>query len=223
MRIILDSELEKLQRLFALHCEGQIELVEEVIRLRVPNLNLIFKNSNSLMNESNKISEACSRLLCIYSPKATDLRLILAIFRTNESLRFLTKDAVSIAKRKNEHGFALLGSDVAFQELAEVAREMLLTSFRSFISGRTLVAQHLPYIQRTRVESLYRLVSARLTLLVKSHEMEPEAIIDLDGVARKFKHFADHALEMQSNRMYISSGDLKTSSTRRESNVEAWC
>jgi phosphate transport system protein len=223
MRTMLDSELEKLQKLFALHCQELIELVEGVIRSREPDLQLVFESLNRLLVESNKINENCSRLLCLHSPKATDLRLILAIFRTNESLRFLTKDAVSIAKRKNEPGFALLESDASFQELSDIAWRMLLTSFRAFVSGRTLVAEHLPYIQRTRVESLYRLVSAHLSALVKNHEMAAEAVVDLDGVARKFKHFADHALEMQSNRMYISSGDVSARHVSLSPTLEAWC
>ncbi len=174
-----------------------IEIAEEII-----------KNDDVIDNYEVEIERKCIRMLALYQPEASDLRLVMGIYKIVSDLERMGDEAENIAERS-----ILLAQEpplkpyVNLTMMAEIAHEMVEDSVISFLNRDTDIAKKV--IKRDdMVDELYHQLERELITYVMEDPRNIRRAINLSFVARHFERIADHAENIAEAAIYWAEGEM---------------
>ncbi len=177
--------------------EQDIELAEEVI-----------KGDDDIDLLEVDIEKRCIRMIALYQPEASDLRMIMGIYKIVSDLERMGDEAENIAERA-----ILLAEEpplkpyVNLNFMAELVKEMVNDSVISFIQQDTLLAKKVIQKDDT-IDELYHQLERELMTYVLEDPRNIKKAMNLSFVARHYERMADHAENIAEVAIYSAEGEI---------------
>jgi phosphate transport system protein len=154
------------------------------------------------------MEEECLKLLALYQPVATDLRLIVAVLKINTDLERIGDHAKNIAEAAVRLSTS---SSVEIPETMHVifkkAKLMLRKTLLAFVEvDRDLAEQVLK--MDDEVDDMCRAELPSQIELIKQHPEDASQRLTLLSVCRQLERIGDHASNIAEDVIYMMSGDI---------------
>jgi phosphate transport system protein len=165
--------------------------------------------------------ERCIRLLALYQPAASDLRLITTGLKITTDLERIGDNAVNICERVlefNQHSLPTAYIDIP--RMAAVAQSMVQDSLDAFTRGDAALAEQV-IARDDEVDSLNDQVYHQLlTLMAEDSQTIPRATPIL-FVAKYLERIADHATNIAEMAVFLIKGrDIRHMDKRQQTSQE---
>ena len=174
-----------------------IELAEEVI-----------KGDDEIDLLEVDIERRCIRMIALYQPEASDLRMIMGIYKMVSDLERMGDEAENIAQRA-----ILLAEEpplkpyVNLNFMAEIVKEMVSDSVISFLHRDTELAKKV--IERDdTVDELFHQLERELITYVLEDPRNIKRAMNLSFVARHYERIGDHAENVAEAAIYLAEGEI---------------
>lgn len=177
--------------------EQSIELAEEII-----------KGDDTIDSLEVEIERRCIRMVALYQPEASDLRLVMGIYKIVSDLERMGDEAENIAERS-----ILLAQEpplkpyVNLTMMAKMVKEMVEESVICFLQRDTMLAKNI--IEKDdMIDELYHQLERELITYVMEDPRNIKKVIHLSFVARHFERIADHAENIAEMAIYWAEGEM---------------
>ena len=177
--------------------EQSIELAEEII-----------KGDDTIDSLEVEIERRCVRMVALYQPEESDLRLVMGIYKIVSDLERMGDEAENIAERS-----ILLAQEpplkpyVNLTMMARMVKEMVEESVICFLQRDTMLAKNI--IEKDdMIDELYHQLERELITYVMEDPRNIKKVIHLSFVARHFERIADHAENIAEMAIYWAEGEM---------------
>ncbi len=208
----LQRELEKLQRrLLALSA-----IVEDTVRKAVRALEQqdtelawsVIRTDLDIDQAEVDLEEECLKLLALYQPVASDLRLVVAVLKINSDLERIGDLAVNIAERAvflaGQHA---VQSDFDFEGMARKAQQMVKMALDSLVNQDSSLARQVLAMD-DEVDAMNRQMYEQVREGIRRHPEQLEAHTHLLSASRHVERIADHATNIAEDVVYMVEGQI---------------
>ncbi len=212
MSVHLQNELKKLKnKMFA-----QCTLVEERLRSAIRSLlnkdkelaKIIVDGDRDIDCREIEIEEDCLKMLALYQPVATDLRMIISILKINSDLERVGDLAQNIAQRSVTLA-DIEGSepDFDFSAMTNIALQMLNDSIDSLVDLDMKKARSV--IDRDQgIDDMNSMMYSIFVSEVKKDPSKMERYLNYLSVSRYLERIADHATNISEDVIYMIEGTI---------------
>jgi phosphate transport system protein len=155
-----------------------------------------------------ELDEMCLRFLARYSPKATELRFVVAILRLIVELERIGDHAKVMARQVEKYHLApTLRELPQFQEIAILPYQMLNEAIDAFLAGD---AGKFPIVIKTdeTVGALQNSLNESLVAIVKKDASRTGPAIALINILRRLERIGDHAKNIAEMVPYVTAGEV---------------
>ncbi len=177
--------------------EQNVELAEEII-----------KGDDEIDSLEVEIERRCIRMVALYQPEASDLRLVMGIYKIVSDLERMGDEAENIAERS-----IFLAQEpplkpyVNLTMMAQMVKEMVEGSVIAFLQRDTMLAKNI--IEKDdMIDELYHQLERELITYVMEDPRNIKRVIHLSFVARHFERIADHAENIAEVAIYWAEGEM---------------
>ena len=173
------------------------ELAEEVIKL-----------DDVIDNYEVEIERKCVRIIALYHPEASDLRLVMGAYKVVSDYERIGDEAENIAYRILEllrEGYRI--KPLQLRYMAEAVKNMVEMATAAFFDGDVELAKRV--IEKDNVvDELYHSVERELiTYVLEDPKEYLREIFPLLFIARHFERMGDHAENIAEFTFYTSEGE----------------
>lgn len=148
------------------------------------------------------------RLLALYQPVGSDLRLLCTVLKVNNDLERIADCAVNVAERaKHLDVTTLPDRQTDLREMVPLVRQMLRHAIEAYASQEAGDAKRV-FQNEEATDALYGQIIRRV---VQEAAREPDKIaayLDLLSVAKNLERIADHATNIAEDVIYLSTGEI---------------
>jgi len=206
------EELEEAKELVV----GMAKKVQEAIDKSIKSLNdqnvelaeEIIKGDDEIDSLEVEIERRCIRMVALYQPEASDLRLVMGIYKIVSDLERMGDEAENIAERS-----IFLAQEpplkpyVNLTMMAQMVKEMVEGSVIAFLQRDTLLAKNI--IEKDdMIDEIYHQLERELITYVMEDPRNIKKVIHLSFVARHFERIADHAENIAEMAIYWAEGEM---------------
>lgn len=212
MSIYLQNELRKLKKKIFSQCT----IVEENLRFAIKSLlskdillaEKVIEKDTQIDNFEIEIEEDCLKMLALYQPVATDLRLIVSILKINTDLERVGDLAQNIGQRAKK--LALIEGEVRdfdFNDMCNIALKMLNDSIDSLVDLDMKKAQNVIDTDN----EIDAMNSRMYDIFVEQVSKDPHKMklyLNYLSVSRYLERIADHATNISEDVIYMIEGTI---------------
>lgn len=174
--------------------EQAVDFAIRAYRERVPELcQKVFANEAKINMAEREIDELALDLLAMQQPMAVDLRLILAVIKSNADLERVGDQAVNIAQRVMDL-IALPPAELAadIPQMAAITAQMIRDALEAFVSGNPDLARKVLETDDT-VDRMNQEIFIAMDKTMKERPELHRQALDNIIIARNLERVADHA------------------------------
>ncbi len=189
----LDSLKNKLLAMGGV-AENAVEMAVRAYRERVPELcQKVFEKETLINLAEREIDELAIDLLAMQQPMAVDLRLILAVIKSNADLERVGDQAVNIAQRVMDL-IALPQVELAadIPQMAATSSQMVRQALEAFVSGDIEASQKLLETDDI-VDRMNQEIFLAMDKTMRESPQYARQALDTIIIARNLERIADHA------------------------------
>jgi phosphate transport system protein len=206
----LELELQDLTRKIMEMADIAIEAVEQAVEslknIDVKLAEKVIQKDTVLDKLEIHIDEECSRILVTKQPAAADLRLIIAIQKSNTDLERIGDFATNIARETIRlEGKSLLKPLVDIPRMAELTVSMIKLAFRAILERDIDAAKQCIMIDR-EVDDLNMQVNRELFTIMMEKPSTMTQAFGLIMVAKALERVGDHATNIAERAIYYIEG-----------------
>ncbi|PIU00396.1 MAG: phosphate transport system regulatory protein PhoU [Bdellovibrionales bacterium CG10_big_fil_rev_8_21_14_0_10_45_34] len=171
-----------------------------------------FKLSREIENEINQlhleIDEECLQFLALTSPRAGDLRQILAVIKINTDLERMGDQAMNISFNASDYASQeplderLLG----FEEMSKHVQQMIRKSLDAFTKLDADLAKEV-LREDDEVDQAKNQIFKKLTAMIEVNPFITKRALDLILIARNLERLGDHATNIAEDVIFIQTGE----------------
>jgi len=168
----------------------------------------VIRRDNDVDTEEIAVESEVIRLLALYQPVGSDLRLLCAILKTNNDLERIADCAVNVAERARhlEQG-ALAHHRDKITEMGTFVRTMLRNALQSFAVEDVEMARR-AFAQEEHVDVLYEQTIKQIVAQGATSSETMAAQLDVLSVAKNLERIADHATNIAEDVIFLSTGEI---------------
>jgi phosphate transport system protein len=210
MSIHLQREIERLKKhLLSLSAvvEDQVQRAIEAFLQRDGDLALeVERRDRDVDQREVEVEEDCLKMLALYQPVATDLRLIVAVLKINNDLEQIGDLAVNIA-RKAAAVAAEPTLDISFNVAGmwRIVQGMLRDSLDALVGMNAELAETV-YVRDDEVDGMKREMRGRIE---ETSFRKPEMLgrlLKVLAVVRNLERIADYSVNIAEDVIYMVKG-----------------
>jgi phosphate transport system protein len=191
--------------------EQAVDLALRGYRERVPELcQKVFANEAKINLAEREIDELAVDLLAMQQPMAVDLRLILAVIKSNADLERVGDQAVNIAQRVMDL-IALPSVELAadIPQMASVSAQMIRQALEAFVAGDPDAAQRVLEMD-DMVDRMNQEVFLAMDRAMRDSPAVIRQALDTIIIARNLERVADHATNIAEDVIFwIRGADVR--------------
>ena len=212
MSIHLQREIERLkQRLLSLCAvvEDQVQMAIEAFLQRDEAAALLAeRRDNEVDQREVEVEEECLKMLALYQPVATDLRLIVSVLKINNDLEQIGDLAVNIA-RKAAAVAAEPPLEIAFDigGMWEKVQAMMRDSLDALVNADTELAESV-YGRDDEVNRMKHEMRARAEEEARRGPEQMGRLLKCLAVARNLERIADYSVNIAEDVIYMVDGSI---------------
>ena len=210
MSIHLQREIENLKKRLLSLCavvEDQVQRAIEAFLQRDEELALEVERRDTDVDEREvEVEEDCLKMLALYQPVATDLRLIVAVLKINNDLEQIGDLAVNIARKT-----AAVAAEPPVNVPVNIAgmwqkvQAMLRDSLDALVGMNTELAEAV-YARDDEVDGMKRAMRMKIE---EASRRQPELmgrLLKVLAVARNLERIADYSVNIAEDVIYMVKG-----------------
>lgn len=211
MEIRFDQELNLLKSQIATmggYVEKALdEVVQALVNRQPERLKRIREYEDAINKAHIQVDEKCLELLAIHSPRATDLRLILAVIKINADLERMGDQTMNISHNAR-HLFSQepFQSTVDLPAMSKEVRSMVRNSLDAFMLQDLKLAKAV-LDHDDVVDSMKDHIFKTLIGQMKNDTSVVERAVDVILIARNMERLADHATNIAEDVVFVATGD----------------
>jgi len=158
--------------------------------------------------EEVKVESEVIRLLALYQPVGSDLRLLCAILKVNNDLERIADCGVNIAERARHLEPDIVTTHMEnIRPMEPIVRRMLRNAIQAYGHQDNGIARQV-YTDEEAVDALYgQVIRGIVDQTAKSPEMMA-SILDALSVAKNFERIADHATNVAEDVVFLTTGEI---------------
>ena len=206
----LENELENIKSKMFEMADLAIEAIARSIEsLKSSDLKLaeeVIKNDTVLDRLEIEIDTDCIKILVTQQPAASDLRLLLAILKTNTDLERIGDLASNIAKEAMQHnGKKLIKPLVDIPRMASIAIGMIKNSLRAITERNVVIAREVIEQDKTMDALNMQVYRELFTFMVENPKTVSQSLA-LMMIAKALERIGDHATNIAERAVYYIEG-----------------
>jgi len=154
-----------------------------------------------------EIEEECLKILALYQPVATDLRLVVAVIKINNDLERIADYAVNIAKRYKISSGNPNKFKYDYTAMGDLAAKMLKMSLDALV--RTDI--DMAYLVREMDKKVNIMRNDAYEVMKKNIQKHPEMveeIINMYLISRHIERVGDHITNIAEEVIYLIEGEI---------------
>jgi len=168
----------------------------------------VIAGDSEVDQEEVDVEEECLKVLALYQPVASDLRMIVSILKINNDLERVGDLAVNIAERAlflATHDRPNIPLD--FTKMVEKTRGMLRKSLDALVN-RDAGAAHEVMQADDEVDEINREMYGLIQEAIRKDLGRLESLIHLLSCSRHLERIADHATNIAEDVIYMVEGEI---------------
>ena len=168
----------------------------------------VIKRDREVDAEEVQIEAETVRLMALYQPVGSDLRLLCTVLKVNSDLERISDCSVNIAERAKHLDPRLVSNQVkAVFDMAAIVQQMLRRVIQAYgdqnaESGRKV------HEQDDTVDNLYAQIVRSVVTDAANNPDSMAAYLDIMSIAKNLERIADHATNIAEDVMYLSTGEI---------------
>jgi len=194
--------------------EGQVEKAVRAVRSRDLELaEEVQRQDREVDLHEIEVEEDCLKMLALYQPVASDLRLVVSTLKINHDLEVIGDMAVNIARKVRGLQFeppAELTSNLSM--MAEKARRLLRDSIDSLVNLDVTEAASIRD-RDDEVDQMKAIVRQEIEASIQAQPDEVGTLLRLLAVSRNLERVADLATTIAGEVIYLIQGRITRHST----------
>jgi phosphate transport system protein len=211
MTIHLHRAMDKIKKeILSLGALVEDRFKKSIESIRTENLELaqwIIDTDYEVDEREIEVEEECLKILALYQPVATDLRLIVAVIKINNDLERIADYAVNIARRfiTSSDDPDKFGYD--YTAMAEQAANMLKLSLDALVGMDVAMAYSVLEMDEdvnTMRDDAYRTMKED----IRAHPDMVAEIINMYLISRHIERIGDHTTNIAEEVIYLIEGDI---------------
>ena len=220
MSIHLQREIEKLKKYLLSLCavvEDQVQMAIEAFLQRDDALALVVERRDGEVDQREvEGEEECLKMLALYQPVATDLRLIVAVLKINNDLEQIGDLAVNIA-RKAAAVAAEPPPDIPLDIAGMWAKvqAMLRDSLDALVNMNARLAENV-YGRDDEVDRLKHEMRVKIEAASRRQPELISRLLKFLAVSRNLERIADYSVNIAEDVIYMVNGAIVRHRERNE-------
>lgn len=212
MSIHLQREIERLKKCLLSLCavvEDQVQLAIEAFLQRDESVALaVERRDNEVDQREIEVEEECLKMLALYQPVATDLRLIVSVLKINNDLEQIGDLAVNIARKA-----AAVAAEPPLEIPLDVAgmwekvQAMLHDSLDALVNTDAELAESV-YARNDEVDRMKHEMRARVEEAARRQPELMGRLLRFLAVARNLERIADYSVNIAEDVIYMVNGTI---------------
>jgi phosphate transport system protein len=172
----------------------------------VKQLEEVFKIEQTVDRMNIAVDDQCLKLLALQSPVAKDLRLVVAMIKTNADIERIAYRALNLARIGSDYlAGETLPIDAHLAALGSLASDRARCALQSFMHLDHSLACSL-VAGDTQVDEARDRMASEVMEYLKSNPENMEPGVNIILLARNFERIADHATNIAENAIFAISG-----------------
>ncbi len=158
--------------------------------------------------EEVEIEAETVRLMALYQPVGSDLRLLCTILKVNNDLERVADCAVNIAERavhlapESTAGF---GEEI--ERITSIVKHMLRNAVQAYGSNDADHARKV-FLEEDAVDALYGQIIRKTVEQATHHTDRIASLLDVLSIAKNLERIADHATNIAEDVVFLSTGRI---------------
>ena len=207
-----DAELEAI-RANVLQMGGLVEsqiksAIESLVNGDVALMNRVIEDDHRVNGMEVKIDESCTQVIARRQPTASDLRLVMTVFKTITDLERIGDEAEKIARMakmlSQKHGLVIPRYN-EIKHASEIAVDMLRKSLDAFARLDVVMAAQVVR-QDDQVDDEFRAIMRYLITFMMEDPRTISTSLEILFVAKAIERIGDHAKNISEYVIYMVKG-----------------
>jgi len=212
MSVHLHREIEKLKKQLLSLCALVEEQVDTAARALVDRdadaARAVEERDAEVDRREVELEEECLKILALYQPVASDLRLVVAVLKINSDLERIGDLAVKIARRTAALApEASMAMPFDLPAMCEKSRSMLRDSIDALVNCDSVLAQNI-CLRDDEVDSMKREIRRKAEQIIRAQPEQVSSLLGFLAVARNLERIADHATNIAEDVIYLIEGKV---------------
>ncbi len=148
------------------------------------------------------------RLLALYQPVGSDLRLLCTVLKVNNDLERIADCAVNIAERARHLDIhAVIPDQNDLSQMVPIVRHMLRYAAQTFGSHTAVDVDRL-FKEEDAVDAFYQQIIRRIVADAVKAPANMASYLDVLSIAKNLERIADHATNIVEDVMFLATGEI---------------
>jgi phosphate transport system protein len=148
------------------------------------------------------------RLMALYQPVGSDLRLLCTVLKVNNDLERISDCGVNIAERAEHLDHHAVGKQVKMvRQMAAIVQRMLRTAIQTYGVQDADGGQKV-FSEDDAVDAAYAQIIRSVVADAASDPDAMAAYLDILSIAKNLERIADHATNIAEDVVYLSTGEI---------------
>ncbi len=184
------------------------EACESVVDANETLAGRVIRRDNDVDTEEVAVESEVIRLMALYQPVGSDLRLLCAILKINNDLERIADCAVNVAERARhmERGTLARHRDT-ITEMGAFVRRILRNAIQAF-SVEDIETARKTFAEEEHVDALYEQTIKQVVAEGAASSVGMAARFDVLSVAKNLERIADHATNIAEDVIFLSTGEI---------------
>ncbi len=184
------------------------EACEAVLNVDEPLARRVVARDSDVDSEEVKVEHEVIRLLALYQPVGSDLRLLCTILKVNNDLERVADCAINMAERaKHLDSPTVRTHNREIRQLCTLGRQILRDAVAAYVAEDESAAWKVV----TQDDTMDALYSQFIRVVIAAASREPESLashLDILSVAKNLERIADHATNVAEDVIFLATGQI---------------
>ncbi len=170
--------------------------------------NRVVKRDNDVDREEVAVESEVVRLMALYQPVGSDLRLLCAMLKVNNDLERVADCAVNIAERaRHQEVQPLVERNADLRRMFPVVQQILRNAIQAYSAEDEAAARRV-LGEDEQVDALYGQVVRAIVADAPQSTAIMAGYLDLLSVAKNLERIADHATNIAEDVVFLATGQI---------------
>lgn len=184
------------------------ESIDAVLNADIGLAQRVIDRDEEVDDEEVKVESEVIRLLALYQPVGSDLRMLCTTLKVNNDLERIADCAVNIAKRTTHVDPAVINDHAdELRDMGTLVRHMLRRAVQAYGAGDGQAASNVPNEDET-VDNIYVQVIQHVVDDAAGAAEDLASHLDLLAIAKNLERIADHATNIAEDVIFLSTGEI---------------
>jgi len=168
----------------------------------------VIRRDNEVDAEEVEIEAETVRLMALYQPVGSDLRLLCTVLKVNNVLERIADCAVNIAERAAHLDHQSVNNQVnAVRQMAGIVQHMLRAAIQAYGDQNAEDGQNV-LSEDDAVDTTYAQIIRSVVADAAGGPDAMAAYLDILSIAKNLERIADHATNIAEDVVYLSTGEI---------------